>query len=349
MSRTPVLALLLLAACGGDDTAGADATIHGDGAVASDAAPPNCDYTEVDDVTNDVTGEVTGLTAGGAMTICGQLDAREPDSAGHVDVDRYAFTVAGDGDYLIRVDSAHGRDVALITANVGLPTSERSHGMWIGSHLAMFASLEAGAMVVEVVAWDEAAPVEPIAYAVSITPDDAATRCVPGAEARAYTEAGDGAGSRGNDMAEVVYDPEFAMTATADETDAPEPAASRATVTAGMQYKLAGSVADVATPGDAYRDRDTYLIATGADTNELTLRVTWPEGADLDYFVTPVAAGNADPIALWDGSKTSTDGTELQVGAVLPSTSYWLWVGGYDDAGVTWPRSYVITLCGAHY
>jgi hypothetical protein len=344
--------LLLVAACGGDDGASVDAAFHGDGALY-DAAPNACDHTEQDDAGNDAGAEDTGLTAGAALKICGQIDVRAPDADGHVDVDRYRFAVAEGADFVIRVDSARGRDVDLITAAVGLDlgtmTSERSHSLWVGSHLVMLASLEAGDMIVEVIAWDSAAPDQAIPYELKIVPDDASTRCVPGAETPAYVEAADSTDSRGNDMAEVVYAPAFAMTATASTTDGPEPAASRATVTAGMKYKLGGTVADVTSPGDEYRDRDTYLIATGADTDELTVRVTWGGGADLDYFLMPVATDNADPVPLWDSTKVNMAGPEVQIGAVLPSTSYWLWIGGYDDTGVVWPKPYVIALCGESY
>ena len=89
---------------------------------------------ETDDNGNDVAGEPTGLTAGGeAQTICGFIEARKPDSGGLVDVDQYAFTVAAAGELLIRVDSAHGRDVALITADAALAAggngSDRGHGI----------------------------------------------------------------------------------------------------------------------------------------------------------------------------------------------------------------------------
>src|SRR6185503_19089533 len=99
------------------------------------------------------------------------------------------------------------------------------------------------------------------------------------------------------------------------------------TITEGMKYRVTGTSADVTSVGDEYRDRDTYLIATGADTNELTVRVTWPGGVDLDFLVMPVPDGGTTPISLLDGTAVSMVGTELRTGAVLPSTSYWLWVG----------------------
>jgi len=355
LSRHPVFALLLVAACGGDDASSVvDGSVHGD-APLWDAALPDCDHTEVDDDANDRDAEATGLTAGDEpLTICGQLDARAPGGDGRVDVDRYTFSVADEGDFLIRVDSANGRDVALLTAGVGLaaggPEADRGHGQWVGNHLVFFASLEAGELVVDVVAFDDATPAESIEYALRLVPDDGAARCPPGAEPTSYVEAADGTGHRDNDMATVVYDPAFAISATASTTDAPEPSASRATVTAGMRYKLGGVAGDVTSPGDEYRDRDTYLIATGADTNELTVRVVAPAGgADLDFFVMPVAIENADPVSIWDGTQVGTTGIEVQTGAVLPSTSYWLWIGGYDDTGVVWPTSYVIYLCGESY
>ncbi len=355
MSGKPLLALCLVAACGGDDgtSAGPDAFVRDD-AGSWDAAPPDCDYTEADDDGNDTDGEPTGLTAGGdATTICGTIDARAPDSVGHVDVDQYAFAVADAGEFLIRVDSAHGRDVALITADAALAAggagSDRGHGLWVGNHLVFFTPLEAGEMIVTVAAFDEAMPAEAIDYTISIVPDDGSVRCVASTEPVAYAEAADGTGSRDNDMAEVVYSPEFAIAETSSDTDAPEPAASSATITAGMKYRLTGTSADVATVGDEYRDRDTFLIATGADTNELTVRVTWAGGADLDFLLMPVPAASATPISLLDGTAVSQAGPELRTGAVLPSTSYWLWVGAYDDTGITLPKAYVITVCGEAY
>lgn len=345
--------VLLVAACGGDDAAGVvDAGARDDASVGADAGLPVCDHTELDDDANDTAGEVTGLTTSDPIAICGRIDAREPDSEGHVDVDRYAFAVADAGDFLVRVDSADGRDVDLLTATVALAAGadpERGHGQFVGNHLVLFATLEAGAMIVDVVAFHGDTPDAAIDYVLRVVPDDGEVRCAPDSEPLAYTEAADGVDSRGNDMAEVVYQPAFAVTATASADDTPEPAASRATVTAGMKYRIGGTAADVTSPGDDYRDRDTYLIATGANTNELTVRVTSPAGADLDFLIMPVPTAGADPIAIFDGTQIGTTGTELQTGAVLPSTSYWLWVGGYDDTGVTWPKAYVIALCGASY
>lgn len=356
MSGRYVIALALVAACGGDDgvMSGPDAFVRED-AGAWDAAPADCDFTEADDVGNDTAGEATGLTAGDEpATICGAFSAREPDAEGHVDVDQYAVTVGTAGGFLIRVDSADGRDVALITAEAALAAggtaSDRGRGLWVGNHLVFFTVLEADEVVVTVSAYDEETPAAAIDYTITIAPVDAAARCAPGAEPVAYAEAADGTDSRDNDVLEVVYSPEFTIAETAATDDAPEPAATSATITAGMQYRLTGTSADVTTVGDEYLDRDTYLVATGASTNELTVRVSWAGGgADLDFLLVPVPAGGAAPISLLDGTALSMSGPELRTGAVLPSTSYWLWVGAYDEVGVTLPKPYVISLCGESY
>src|SRR5258706_68851 len=63
---------------------------------------------------------------------------------------------------------------------------------------------------------------------------------------------------------------------------APEP--TGLTIAPAMPLRISGSSADV-TGTDQFLDRDTYQLATDAMTNELSVLLAWPAGADLDYVV----------------------------------------------------------------
>src|SRR6187551_1596790 len=93
-----------LAACGGGsgDDDGLDAAPGADAGDSPDAGD-ECSVHETDDVANDAAGEETGLTLGGGIRICGQMDAREPDGEDVVDLDLYTFEIPDAGPILIRV------------------------------------------------------------------------------------------------------------------------------------------------------------------------------------------------------------------------------------------------------
>ena len=108
-----------------------------------------------------------------------------------------------------------------------------------------------------------------------------------------------------------------------------------------MSYKTTGETG-IPNGGttDAYQDRDTYVLATGAQTNELTVRLTW-EGtdADLDFLVLAVPQGANSPVPLAFGTSNGTSAPELATTAALKSSQYWVWVGQYDSATPTTKKS----------
>ena len=146
---------------------------------------------------------------------------------------------------------------------------------------------------------------------------------------------------------DVIYVTADAETLTPSDADAPDD--SQIVVTSGMAYRITGDSADVdvAPPdGDDYMDRDTYLISTGADTNELVIRLGWADaGADLDFFLFPEVAASDTPLDI--GSAATTRPEELQTIAVKPSSRYWLWTGGYDGS-TGLPTTYDLSICGDH-
>jgi len=340
-----------LAACGGGDDADRPDALHGiDGAV-SDAYPGDCGYTEADDDGNATTAEVTGLATSSDIKICGSIAARAP-TANVVDIDRYRFTVGSAGPFLVRVDAPAG-GVAVIQAGVSLAAggdgSFRGDGVYVGDHLVFFVGLEAGDFTVEVVGSDQSAPAAAVPYQLTIVTDVPATRCATVAGGAAYTEANDTGTNTGNDMVEVTWAP-FAASQTAATTDAPEPSASALTISAGMSYKSLGT-ADLPNGGDVdfYQDRDTYLIATGAETNELAVRLAWAgTDADLDFVLFAKPTGTAAPIPLAFGTLDGQIAPEFATTATLRSTQYWLWVGEFDSQSPV-SKPYEVTICGYAY
>jgi len=344
----------LAAACGGDDSSGGpDAYPVTDGGPRPDARPIACDHTELDDEANDATAEETGLTTGTRdLTICGQLDARDPvDDV--TDVDAYTFEVGRAGPFLIRVDGNVGTQLAVVVSSTSLAAGGdgafRGDGLYIGDHLVYFTSLEAGTFTVDVRGLNTTTPAAAIPYTITVVEDSPDTRCATVTGPAAYTESYDTATNTGNDVATVTWSPAFAVAQTASPSDAPENSGAALAITAGMSYKAAGATG---TPNagvlDDYLDRDTYVIATGGGTNELAIRLTWAgDTSDLDFLLLAVPAGLDAPVPIAFGTLVGTEPPELITTATLRSTQYWLWVGAYD--GPESEEPYELTICGYDY
>jgi hypothetical protein len=316
------LVLCLLVACG-------DNAVRPDGPAidAIDAAPdaptppPGCDFGELADITNHTNPEPTGLTFGGTLVVCGQVDG------GHyvpmtrfIDGDVYGFTLAAPARVKIEVTglAAFERVEVAFVNGFGDPiaTSVQS-----GNHAVAGAALPAGAAGIAVrVFGDELA--SPAAYVARITVDAPCTATAP-----SYTES-----SGANDVVEVRYTSEPRRALTAD-ADAPE-ATGLATGT------IAGTIADVDAT-DEFRDRDTFEVTTGPAATELAVQLDWTANADLDLLV--FRAGSTGELA--GATHVATTGGEFAKLAVLPSTTYWIWVGAYDTSP-SLPASYTIALCG---
>lgn len=349
-----VLSAIALAACGGGEGSAPDAFETID-APAGDAAPDLCDFHETDDAGNDTTPEVTALDVGTAgLHLCGQIDARTPDG-GVVDVDQYRVHVPQTGSYVVRLKAAGAGDLSLVQFFF----LEDGHaGRFVGTHGVFVAPLAVGEATLTIAAFAPSAPGAPVPYTMTIAPDDIDARCMTLSGNPSYSETYDGATSADNDVVTIMDTTTFAIGQTPDTptVDAPEP--TNLVVAPALSVKLAGDAgvdAEATGYGDDYRDRDTYLIATGAETDELSIRLDFADDtgsstddADLDVFlldVPPDATAAPEPVTVSNAAALA--GPEFATTAVLPSTTYWLTVGSF--AGLTGDKPYTVTICGASF
>lgn len=326
--RAAVLCLLA-AACGDNATAPdalvADAIDAPDAAPDAPPPPAGCDWGELADADNHTAPEATGLQLGDRLVICGQIDTGHTvEATGLVDDDAFGFALAAET--AIRVELVGdfgplGVELAIVN-RFGDPLAT---SRFAGTHAITAARLPAGAYGVAVRALGDE-PSAPIAYQATITPDPSTCEV----QAVTYTES-----AADNDVVEVRFtgDPALRRVLT---TGTPEPTA----LVLGAPVRLAGTAADVDAP-DEFRDRDTFAVATAADVDTLTVRVDWTaSGVDLDLLVFP--ASTLPEIA--GATHIATAGPEAATFAVLPGTTYWIWIGAYDtSAGL--PASYDVTLC----
>lgn len=363
-------AALLLSACGGDDGDASDAGPGTDGAapidaVTTDASIVDCaaDHQERGDGQNDpITGdgaaEATELllsASGEPFTVCGQIDPAH--SVGSIaDGDAFAFELTGNNPSSIRIEMVapggadlDGLALRLYEAGEGPPV-ERAKGVFRNGYaLVAGLSLEPGLYWLGVTA-GLPLPDAPVGYTITVSRNE--YTCAADGGAPDFTEAGDGAG-RGNDMVTILYPAPPAATASgADDAEA-----TGETLAAGEVVHLRGISAALASDGDSYLDRDTFLIATGADTTELEVRLTWPDpigedAADLDLYL--FAAGALDEeFSGRLGAVAGDQDDETFTINVDPSRSYWLWVGAFDDTdsggGGALPETYDVTLCAREH
>lgn len=335
-----VLVVALVAACGDNN--------H----VAPDAAPPpdapsppaGCDYAELDDATNDLTvsngvPEPTGIAFARAATICGRIDRGHFDATTTiVDADSFELSIHATTQLLVSfagagTETLAGIDVSVLDATRAVV----DHGLYLGGHAVFGSKLDPGSYTLAVVATNTADVSAAIDYKLRVVTDVPDTRCAKRTSAAAYTETKDGAGNRGNDVIEVRYldEPHRALTAVA--TDAPEP--TGITTVADTTVRITGTSANVDAP-DEFKDRDTYLVTTGAH-DQLAVRVDWAgTDADLDFLVFPENATTE----IASGTAVAKQAPEQATFPVLPNTRYWLWVGSYDTSTAL-PVAYDITLC----
>lgn len=346
MRRWFAIAWLAAAACGGGK-AGADARTDA-GAFADAPFAGTCDFRENADGTNAVTGEVTGLTVGAtAQTICGQIDDGHYE-AGVVDDDIYTITVGGAGaDLVVRLAATDPHELAELFVEIQ-DTQQASHGyaVYVVDHGVMLTHLAAGDYLVVVEARAQADLTATIPYRVALAPDDPTARCPRITATASHVEKDETPASTANDV--IYVSTAGGETLTPSTADAPDE--SGIVVTSGMAYRITGLSAnvDVAPPnGDDYHDRDTFLFATGADTNELDLRLDWTGATnDLDFFLFPEVPAGSAPLDIGAGATGAPE--ELQAIAVAPSSRYWLWVGGYDMSKAL-PTTYDVSICGEHH
>jgi hypothetical protein len=330
-----------LVACGNDRAPTSLVDAPPDTSILPDTPTPpaGCDWAELDDALNDLTlangaAEPTNLTFDQSLIVCGRVDP------GHfadpvVDIDSFAFTIATRAE--LRVDFAGaaatlaGLEVRVIDGSGAIV----DRGRFLGSHIAFHTALGPGGYRLVVIASNPVEPAAAIDYKLRVSLPVPCERVTRAAD---FMETDDGAQSDRNDVVEIRYAPdERALTAAAN--DAPE--SSGVITAAGTDVLLAGTSADVDSADD-FRDRDSFLIETGAH-DELALRVDWTGDADLDVFVFPENA-----IAeLASGTAVGKTGPERVVTPVLPNTRYWLWVGAYDSSSGA--NDYEISLCPSSF
>ncbi len=337
-----VALLIALVACGNDRAPVGEADAPSDATVLPDTTPPpaGCDWGEQVDPLNDITlgngeAEVTNLTLDDMLVICGRVDN------GHligdaVDVDGYRFAVAERT--TLRIDlageasSLAALEVAVLDDNDGVI----DRGAFLNTHVVFETTLPPGSYRVVVTATNATDIAAGFDYKLRLIASPAP--CAQVTAAADYTESADGPQSDRNDMIEIRYATDE-RTLTAATNDDPEP--STVVTAAGTQARITGTSADV-DGGDEFRDRDTYLIETGAH-DELELRVDWTGAADLDVFLFP----EDSVVELGSGTAVSKTAPERVVLPVLANTRYWLWVGAYDSS--TGSIDYDVSICPTQF
>jgi len=314
----------------------------GNGGPGSDAAPKQCDYTEKSDATNDAQSEMTGLMIGaGTQELCGNLDNGHYDAVTKtVDLDTFRVTAAAQADLRVRFFGATGVEnltefsvLVFSTDTAPVLLNGAYFDATLGDHGVFRASLPPGTYDIVVRARAGADIAAPIGYKVRFLPD---LEC-PQIAKPSYTEQHDGASNTGNDQLAIDFskNPVASMIAgTAESTGLK--------IDPFTQDRISGTAAMVSGP-DGYMDRDTYVFTTGALTNELSVRLDWPGGADLDYVV--FAAMATTPTGA--STVASQTGPELAIFAAKPGTQYWLWVGAAKSS-TTLPVTYDAAVCGEH-
>ena len=158
-----------------------------------------------------------------------------------------------------------------------------------------------------------------------------------------------------NDMVDVRFTSDPARELTASPDDQPDNATALPIGTAATGTRITGVHADVDAV-DEYRDRDTYLITTGPDTNELTVRLDWDDTAsDHDFLVfNEVVGGGTLLPEVAAGVLVGNAAPEFQTFTVEPNKNYWVWTGTYDtledgSTAPTLPSTYDLSIYGANF
>lgn len=351
--RLVSLALLSLAAACGDDGPSdtVDAPVTPDGPPDAPPLPGGCDYSELQDTTNDDvsaagTPETTAKTLGAtSITLCGQVDSTHYATSGLVDADGFAVnlpagpirvTVSGPGLEALR-------DVTLgVYSGASFGTIE-GETLFRGTHtFYMDTFATGGAFEFAVIAGNAAAITAPVPYKIVITVDDPAARCSKITAAANHTEGTD-TGATSNDVIDIDFSPVAGAdkeTLSVPTTDVVE-VATGGTIGPTTNYRITGTLAETAIVGD-YKDRDTFSFTTGATTDQVSIRVNWAGTADLDVYLFEGAIPSVG-----GSSKLGEMEDEFKTFAVKPSTTYWLWTGLYRLN--TGPKPYDISICGADF
>jgi hypothetical protein len=271
--------------------------------------------------------------------ICGQINNQHLIDQ-RVDIDGYKLAVTSTAQTLVSLGFPDGApaltriEVKIVDEGGTLIDS----GIVLGSHATFQSTLRAGNYVLIVSATNPTDIATPVDYRLRIT-KDTANRCPPVTATAAYVENKDGAQNNRNDVVDVNYTPDV-RALTAANNDNPEP--TGLTTAADTNVRISGVSANV-DAADEFKDRDTYLIATGAH-DEIAIRIDWTGDADLDFLLFP-----ENTVAeIGRGTSVGKTAPEASTFPVLPNTNYWLWVGSYDSsAGL--PVNYDISICPTQF
>lgn len=347
LPRMLTIVSLVVAACDGSSSNNPDASTTPD----PPPLPLGCDFAELADASNDDlselgTAEVTGLTFATASTICGTIDTGHFDALNEVvDIDSYTFAIGEPSQLLVHLTGGGAEALALVAVLVfDADNKIVASGIFHGTHLVFNASLAAGSYTLTMGAINDAAISTPIAYKLGLVADDPLARCGTITAAAQATESNDGAEHAGNDMVDVRFGgaSELRRVLTAAD-DAPE--ATGVTTAVGMKYRFTGSNASV-NAADAYMDRDAFLIKTGVETNQLSIRVDWGGSTvDIDFMLFPVTGM---PREIASAIAIGNSGPEFATFAVVPDTEYWLWIASYDGS-TGLPITYDASVCAERF
>lgn len=358
--RIALVAPLALIACGdnGDGPGTVDAN-HADTKMV-DGPAATCEHNEANDAGNDDlfgsgAAETTNLDfTTSKVTFCGNLDNTHFDSGSMVvDSDTYKVHVPSGVDAKLTLSAAGAENLNTVLIEVYENVmGTDAVGTFVGNHAAAAKSLIPGDYVVRVTAFHTAAPSTAIPYRLTLAPIPLTTLC-PHVTTGGYTEAHDGVTKDANDMIEVRYGsatPKRQL--TANTLDAPEDTTSAFTIAPAMNYRATGVNDAAPVPAsppadwaDSFQDRDTYAIKTGANTNEISVRLNWAATTmDMDLMVFP--EGALPEFA--DSYENLKMEPEFITTAVKPNTTYWVWTGA-DDSTTGQPLNYDLSICGATF
>jgi hypothetical protein len=322
-----------------------------------DAPAVTCEFNEANDAGNDDlfgTGnpETTSLSfAATKVTFCGKIDNTHYDGTSQlIDSDAFAVHVTSDRGAKLYLTGSGVEALSTVLIEIYDDVSGTDAvGTFLGNHAAAGVELIAGDYLVRMTAFHSAAPTSPIGYRLTLVPADLATAC-PHVTTGGYTEGHDGITADGNDMLEVRYmNGRTLATTTANVADTPEDTSSAFTVAPNMNYRATGVNSSPAAPPvswmDAYQDRETFAIKTGANTNELSLRLNWPGTTmDMDMFVFK----ENDDVPFANAYSNGNMEPEFLTISVEPNSTYWVWAGA-DNASTGQPINYDLTVCGATF
>lgn len=326
---------------GGAGGAGGTAGSAGSGGNAGSGGsgnPPECDFTEgADTGVGDV---VSGITVTGPLkTICGRFDGGHY-SAGDdlLDRDGFSLTIPANKRVLVRLDVSDMQPLSDVTVYLdGMLASA------VDGHVA-FDRFNYGnnPYTIAVRAFADADIAQPIPYKLTVKLDDLNARCPASIATPTFTEAGDGAGNRSNDVYYFsTFNADFTAHFTAAVDDVAEPT-NVALNAPPASYRVVGNSALNGFIGPYY-DGDSYAFHTGSAVEQVTIRADWT-GTDRDLDLWLFKAGSTE----WEvrAPGESTTSPEYFTYVLEPDTDYVLFAAAYDR---TTAFDYSLTMCSEEF